>query len=43
MAAHHHGHAGHAHVHHAHGDNATRIFWALLLTAGFTIAEVIGG
>ena len=43
MAAHHHGHAGHAHVHHAHGDNATRIFWALLLTAGFMIAEVIGG
>ena len=43
MAGHHHGHAGHAHVHHAHGDNATRIFWALLLTAGFMIAEVIGG
>ena len=45
MAAHHHSHshAGHAHVHHAHGDNATRIFWALLLTAGFMIAEVIGG
>ena len=43
MAAHHHGHAGHAHVHHAHGDSATRIFWALLLTAGFMVAEVIGG
>ena len=43
MTARHHDHAGHAHVHHAHGDNATRIFWALLLTAGFMIAEVIGG
>ena len=26
-----------------HGANARRIFWALLLTGGFMIAEVIGG
>ncbi len=43
MTGSHHDHAGHAHVHHTHGNNATRIFWALLLTAGFMIAEVIGG
>ncbi len=43
MTARHHDHAGHAHVHHEYGNNATRIFWALLLTAGFMIAEVIGG
>lgn len=37
------GRVGRAHVHHAHGDNASRIFWALLLIASFMIAEVIGG
>ena len=38
-----HGHAGHGQVGHVHGSNATRIFWALLLTGGFVLAEVIGG
>ena len=32
--------AGHTHD---HGASARRIFWALLLTGGFMIAEVIGG
>ena len=45
MSGAHHSH-GHAHAgghSHTHGSNATRIFWALLLTAGFMIAEVVGG
>ena len=38
-----HEHGGHTHAGHAHGSNETRIFWALLLTAGFMFAEVAGG
>jgi len=48
--AHGHGHApGHHHSHaHDHGHDhrngtARRIFWALLLTAGFTAVEIVGG
>ena len=49
MAAYHdhpHGHPhGHGHAHsHAHGgDNERRVLWAFALTAGFMVAEVIGG
>lgn len=42
---HHHDH-GHDHDHdhgHAHAGNERRVFWALLLTAGFMVAEVVGG
>ena len=28
---------------HQHNDNSRRLFWALLLTSGFMVAEVIGG
>ena len=41
--SHSHEHGGHSHAGHAHGSNETRIFWALLLTAGFMFAEVAGG
>ena len=41
--SHGHEHSGHTHAGHAHGSNETRIFWALLLTAGFMFAEVAGG
>ena len=41
--SHGHEHGGHSHAGHAHGSNETRIFWALLLTAGFMFAEVAGG
>ena len=41
--SHGHEHGGHTHAGHAHGTNETRIFWALLLTAGFMFAEVAGG
>ena len=34
---------GHGHAGHGHGVNARRIFWALLLTGGFMLAEVAGG
>lgn len=44
---HSHGHGGHGHHHHHHhgsGEASERkLFWALLLTGGFMIAEVIGG
>ena len=40
--SHGHEHGGHTRGH-AHGSNETRIFWALLLTAGFMFAEVAGG
>jgi cobalt-zinc-cadmium efflux system protein len=52
MPAHTHDHgANHAHEHgagHAHGadastDNERRVFWTLVLTAGFMVAEVVGG
>lgn len=44
MSDHHHDH-GHSHDHgHDHGhDNERRVFWALLLTAGFMLVEVAGG
>lgn len=45
MSDHNHSH-GHAHGHdhsHAHGANERRVFWAMLLTAGFMLAEVAGG
>jgi cobalt-zinc-cadmium efflux system protein len=47
-----HRHDGHAHAHgpHAHdhriavaADNERRIFWVMLLTAGFTVAQAVGG
>ena len=38
--AHDHGHHGHDHE---HGDNERRVFWAMLLTGGFMLAEVVGG
>lgn len=40
--AHDHGH-DHDHGHHHHHGNERRVFWALLLTAGFMVAEVAGG
>lgn len=39
---HHDDHHDHGHDHHHHG-NERRVFWALLLTAGFMVAEVAGG
>lgn len=39
---HHHGH-GHGHHHHHHGSNETRLFWALVITAVFTVVEAVGG
>ncbi len=36
-----HDHAGHGHTH-PHGDER-RLFWALLLTGGFMVAEIAGG
>ena len=46
--AHHHGTHAHGHGHHHHapaaGDGAERrIFWALVLTGGFTAVELVGG
>lgn len=42
-----HNHHGHSHDHgshdHAHGANERRVFWAMLLTASFMLAEVAGG
>ena len=37
MAAHDHAH------HHTTADNQRRVFWAMLLTGGFMLAEVAGG
>ncbi|HSD54129.1 MAG TPA: cation diffusion facilitator family transporter [Burkholderiales bacterium] len=39
-----HGHA-HGHAHHAHParDGERRVFWVLLLTAGFMVVEAVGG
>lgn len=41
---HHHGH-GHGHAHHTHGDraNSRRLAVVLVLTAAYTLAEVVGG
>lgn len=36
------GHAGHDHDH-THARNESRVFWAMLLTGSFMVAEVIGG
>lgn len=42
--AHHHDHKhDHGHDHGHHHGNERRVFWALLLTAGFMVAEVAGG
>lgn len=40
-----HGHGGHGHHGHHHGPPASerKLFWTLLLTGGFMIAEAIGG
>jgi cobalt-zinc-cadmium efflux system protein len=36
--------AGHDHAHHGTtADNQRRVFWAMLLTGGFMLAEVVGG
>ncbi len=44
MGALHHDHAGHGHVHTAAGTgDQRRVLWALLLTGGFMVAEVVGG
>lgn len=40
--SHDHHHHDHAHDHHHHG-NERRVLWALLLTGGFMVAEVVGG
>ena len=37
---HHHGHAGHSH---GRGASETALLWALWITAGFMVAEAIGG
>lgn len=42
MNTHTHDHAHHHHHHH-HADNETRLLWAMLLTGGFMVAEVVGG
>jgi len=48
MAPAHHGHSHHGHAHHGHGhshgsDNARRVLWAFILTAGFMGVEIAGG
>ncbi|WP_119677469.1 cation diffusion facilitator family transporter [Indioceanicola profundi] len=40
--AHDHHRQGHGHHHHGTGNQA-RLFWALLLTGGFMVAEIVGG
>lgn len=41
---HDHGHGhGHGHHHHHHSANETRLRWALIITAVFTLVEAIGG
>ncbi|WP_110677278.1 cation diffusion facilitator family transporter [Salinicola sp. RZ23] len=44
---HHHDHGGHHHYHdhtpEVTADSAKRVKWAMLLTAGFMLAEVVGG
>ena len=36
--------AGHNHAHqHATADNQRKVFWAMLLTGGFMLAELVGG
>ncbi len=39
---HSHSHGSHDH-NHAHGANERRVFWAMILTASFMVAEVFGG
>ena len=36
------GHEHHGHSH-SHADDGTRLMWALLLTGGFAVVEIIGG
>jgi cobalt-zinc-cadmium efflux system protein len=44
MSANHHSHDHGSHDHnHAHGANERRVFWAMILTAVFMVAEVVGG
>jgi cobalt-zinc-cadmium efflux system protein len=44
-----HGHAGHDHGDHGHAapvvtsDSERRIFWVMVLTAGFMVVEIVGG
>ncbi|MCG6969824.1 MAG: cation diffusion facilitator family transporter [Gammaproteobacteria bacterium] len=40
MNAHTHNHQQH---HHHHADNEKRLLWAMILTGGFMVAEVVGG
>lgn len=42
---HSHSQKGHLHGNHHHGNsnNERRVFWAMLLTGGFVVAEVVGG
>ena len=40
MNAHTHNHQQH---HHHHADNEKRLLWAMMLTGGFMVAEVVGG
>lgn len=42
MNAHTHNHQQHHHHHH-HADNEKRLLWAMMLTGGFMVAEVVGG
>jgi cobalt-zinc-cadmium efflux system protein len=35
--------SSHNHSHHATATNERRVFWAMLLTGGFMLAEVVGG
>lgn len=42
MTHEHHGHS-YDHAHGATGDSERRLFWAMLLTGGFMIAEIVGG
>jgi cobalt-zinc-cadmium efflux system protein len=42
MNAHTHNHQQHHHHHH-HADNEKRLLWAMILTGGFMVAEVVGG
>lgn len=42
MTHEHHGHS-HDHADGAASDNERRLFWAMLLTGGFMIAEIVGG
>jgi cobalt-zinc-cadmium efflux system protein len=36
-------HHGHGHAHHTHGAGESALLWALWITAGFMLAEAVGG